>query len=175
LLSQSNWLSMWSQNLSMFKFFANKWYFNLLQNSFVSRYILVAGHAAIWLMDRYLLEQVGSAKHAVFGQSKTLSIGSHQWTNYSVATSAPTQVDVHFAARFYTWAIWNWARATAFPLAHQSSTLRNTLGHYVVFCKLSLWAGSLFWRSLNSGFIPDLIASMLYVILLGFGVSILFF
>ncbi len=47
LLSQSNWLIMWSQSLAVFKFLANKWYFNLLQNFFVSRYVLVAGHTAI--------------------------------------------------------------------------------------------------------------------------------
>jgi proton-translocating NADH-quinone oxidoreductase chain L len=175
LLSQSNWLIMWSQSLLVFKFLANKWYFNLLQNIFVSRYILVAGHTAIWLMDRYVLEQIGSAKHIMFGHSKTLAIGPHQRSNYVAVSNVSTQVDQHFAARFYTWTIWSWARATSFPLISSSSYWMNILHRYVVFWKLTLWTGSLFWRSLNSGFIPDLIASMLYVILLGFGVSILFF
>jgi hypothetical protein len=60
LLTQSNWMLMWSNSLSTFKFLASKWYFGLIQNMYVSRYILLAGYAAIWLMDRYLLEQLGS-------------------------------------------------------------------------------------------------------------------
>ena len=175
LLTQSNWLAMWSQSLSMFKFFANKWYFNMLQNFYVSRWVLVSGHTAIWLMDSYLLEQLGSAKHSFFSSEKTLSIGSHQWSNYLTQNSVPTKVNVHFAARFYTWAIWNWARANEFVLTNNSSYFSNLINRSVVFWKLSLWSGSLFWKSLNSGFIPDMIASMLYVVLLGFGISHIFF
>jgi hypothetical protein len=32
----------------------------MIQNMYVSRYVLLAGYAAIWLMDRYLLEQIGN-------------------------------------------------------------------------------------------------------------------
>jgi proton-translocating NADH-quinone oxidoreductase chain L len=175
LLSQSNWLIMWSQNLATFKFFANKWYFNLLQNFFVSRYILMAGYTAIWLMDRYLLEQVGSLKYSLFNRAQTLTVGSHQWSNYIISKGTPAPVDVHFAARFYTWAIWNWARAANVPLVSSTSRWVNAVNRSVVLWKLTLWSGSLFWRALNSGFIPDMISSMLYVILLGFGINLLFF
>lgn len=53
-------------------------------------------------MDRYLLEQVGSAKHSLFGKETTLSMCAHQFSNYLSQASMPTKVDVHFAARFYT-------------------------------------------------------------------------
>jgi len=174
LLSQSNWLAMWSQSLAAFRFLANKWYFNLLQNFFVSRYVLVAGHTAIWLMDRYLLEQLSGARYSWFKNSKTVIIGSHQWSNYTAISSVPTQVDVHFAARFYTWAIWSWARFAEMPLVASSSGLLNWFNRSAIIAKLYLWSGSLFWRYLNSGFIPDAIAAMLYLILLGFGVTVFF-
>ncbi len=61
-----------------------------------------------------------------------------------------------------------------FPLVASSSRWLNLLNRSVVFVKVSLLAGSLLWRYVNSGFIPDAIAAMLYLILLGFGVSILF-
>jgi NADH-ubiquinone oxidoreductase chain 5 len=171
LLSQSHWLIMWSQSLSVFKFLSNKWYFNLLQNFYASRYILLAGHAAIWLMDRYLLEQIGSVKYALFGQERTLTMNAHTWSNYNVQSMHSTQVNTQFLARFYTWTIWNWARANESILISELITLNNATNRNIIFWKLSLWSGSLFWRALNSGFIPDMLTSMLYVILLGFGIS----
>ena len=74
----------------------------MLQNMYVSRLVLLSGHTTIWLMDRYLLEQVGSAKHALFEKETTLAIGAHQFNNYLSQASVSTKVDVHFAARFYT-------------------------------------------------------------------------
>jgi hypothetical protein len=53
-------------------------------------------------MDRYLLEQVGGAKHTLFVKETTLVIGTHKFNNYLSLSSMPTKVDVHFAARFYT-------------------------------------------------------------------------
>lgn len=53
-------------------------------------------------MDRYLLEQIGGAKQVMFRQSQTLTIGPHHRSNYAVSQLAAAQVDVHFAARFYT-------------------------------------------------------------------------
>lgn len=53
-------------------------------------------------MDRYLLEQIGGAKPALIRQSQTLTIGSHQRSNYVLSQPVAAKVDVHFAARFYT-------------------------------------------------------------------------
>jgi hypothetical protein len=40
----------------------------------------------------------------------------------------------------------------------------------VTYWKVLLWTNNLFWRALNTGFIPNMISTMLYVILIGFGV-----
>jgi len=50
----------------------------MLQNMYVSRYVVLAGHTAIWLMDRYLLEQIGGVKLYFFSKETTLAIGPHQ-------------------------------------------------------------------------------------------------
>ncbi len=174
LLSQSNWLTMWSANLSMFKFLANKWYFNMLQNMYVSRYVLLAGYAAIWLMDRYLLEQIGSWKNTLFTQKQTVISGAYHQDNYLAQVRVPSLVNVHFAARFYTWTIWQWARGSEFNLTTSHSSLWDLLRSNLSYWKLALWTSNLFWRALNTGYIPNMIASMLYMILLGFGVLYIF-
>jgi NADH-ubiquinone oxidoreductase chain 5 len=174
LLSQSNWLSMWASNLNVFKFLANKWYFNMLQNMYVSRYVMLAGYAAIWLMDRYLLEQIGSWKHTLFMQKETMISGAYHRDNYLAQVSRPALVNVHFAARFYTWTIWQWARGSEFNLVTSNSTYWDLIRSKLTYWKLTLWSSNLFWRALNTGYIPNMIASMLYIILLGFGILYIF-
>jgi len=56
-------------------------------------------------MDRYMLEQVGGWKNAIFAKKETTSIGVHRTDTHISQVSVPNQVNVHFAARFYTWAI----------------------------------------------------------------------
>ena len=174
LLSQSNWLSMWASNLNVFKFLANKWYFNMLQNMYVSRYVMLAGYAAIWLMDRYLLEQIGSWKNTLFMQKETMISSAYHRDNYLAQVTRPALVNVHFAARFYTWIIWQWARGSEFNLVSSNSTYLNLIRSKLTYWKLTLWSSNLFWRALNTGYIPNMIASMLYIILLGFGVLYIF-
>jgi NADH-ubiquinone oxidoreductase chain 5 len=174
LLRKSNWLASWSSNLSTFKFLANKWYFNMIQNMYVSRFVVLAGYASIWLMDRYMLEQVGSWKDSIFNRKSTSHVGVHAADSYSSQIASPTLVDVHFAARFYTWAIWSWARASQYHLVNLVGT-GNSISDYLrsklVYWKVTLWTNSLFWRALNTGYIPNMISSMLYLILLGFGIT----
>lgn len=175
LLTQSNWLSMWSSNLAAFKFFASKWYFNMIQNMYVSRPVVLAGYAAIWLMDRYMLEQVGGWKNALFTAKSSIAIGSHNADNYVARNAAPNAVNVHFTARFYTWTIWSWVRALSlFNLTATHNNLVDYLRSKLVYWSISLWSSNLFWRALNTGYIPSMISTMLYVILLGFGVFFIF-
>jgi NADH-ubiquinone oxidoreductase chain 5 len=174
LLSQSNWLAMWASNLNMFKFLANKWYFNMLQNMYVSRYVMLAGYAAIWLMDRYLLEQIGSWKNTLFMQKETMISGAYHRDNYLAQVSRPSLVNVYFAARFYTWTIWQWVRGSEFNLVTSNSSYFDLIRSKLTYWKLTLWSSNLFWRALNTGYIPNMIASMLYIILLGFGVFYIF-
>lgn len=42
---------------SLFTFLSHKWYFNLVQNFFVCRFILQAGYDSFWIWDRWILEQ----------------------------------------------------------------------------------------------------------------------
>ena len=100
LLSQSNWLSMWASNLNVFKFLANKWYFNMLQNMYVSRYVMLAGYAAIWLMDRYLLEQIGSWKNTLFTQKETVISGAYHRDNYLAQVTGPRISKCSFCCSF---------------------------------------------------------------------------
>lgn len=173
LLSQSNWLSSWSSNLATFKFLANKWYFNMIQNMYVSRFVVLAGYASIWLMDRYMLEQIGGWKNAIFSKKSTSQIGVHSSDSYASQVLASNAVNVHFMARFYTWAIWSWARSNAYNsvnLLNTGNSIHDYLRSKLVYWKVTLWANSLFWRALNTGLIPNIISSMLYLILLGFGI-----
>jgi hypothetical protein len=165
---------MWASNLNMFKFLANKWYFNMLQNMYVSRYVMLAGYAAIWLMDRYLLEQIGSWKNTLFMQKETMISGAYHRDNYLAQVSRPSLVNVHFAARFYTWTIWQWVRGSEFNLVTSNSSYFDLIRSKLTYWKLTLWSSNLFWRALNTGYIPNMIASMLYIILLGFGVFYIF-
>jgi NADH:ubiquinone oxidoreductase subunit 5 (subunit L)/multisubunit Na+/H+ antiporter MnhA subunit len=43
-----------------FNFLSHKWYFNLLQNTFVSQKLLNAGYETFWIWDRWLLEQINA-------------------------------------------------------------------------------------------------------------------
>lgn len=174
LLQQSNWLLMWNSNLNTFKFLANKWYFNMLQNMYVSRFVMLAGYTTIWLMDRYLLEQVGSWKNALFASKQTVSNGAYHHDTYVAQINHPTLVNVHFAARFYTWSIWQWVRSTEFNLISTNTSVLDFLRNNLVYWKLALGTSNLFWRSLNMGYIPNMIASMIYIILLGFGILYIF-
>jgi NADH-ubiquinone oxidoreductase chain 5 len=170
LLTQSNWMLMWSNSLSTFKFLASKWYFGLIQNMYVSRYILLAGYAAIWLMDRYLLEQLGSWKQALFSQNGSLTLSAHHADNYLAQNTASNRVNAHFLARYYTWSIWHWVRGTTFNLTPSNSKVNDYLRSKISYWKALVWTNNLFWRALNTGFIPNMLSTMLYVILIGFGV-----
>ena len=146
----------------------------MIQNLTVSRFVVLAGYASIWLMDRYMLEQVGSWKDAIFNRKSTSRVGIHAADTYTSQVATPTLVDVHFAARFYTWAIWSWARASQFHLVNLVGTgnkVSDYLQSKLVYWKVTLWTNSLFWRALNTGYIPNMISSMLYLILLGFGIT----
>ena len=43
---------------NIFSFLSHKWYFNLLQNYFVSYAVLKLGYSSFWVWDRWILEQV---------------------------------------------------------------------------------------------------------------------
>lgn len=177
LLRKSNWLVSWSSNLATFRFLANKWYFNMIQNMYVSRFVVLAGYASIWLMDRYMLEQIGGWKNAIFTKKEAVAVGAHSGETRIAKVSNTNLVNVHFAARFYTWAIWTWMRSSQYhlmSLVSEGSALNNYLRGKATYWKVTLWTNSLFWRALNTGFIPYMISSMLYLILLGFGINYLF-
>lgn len=56
-----DFINLYAHNLSIysaFNFLSHKWYFNLLQNTFVSQKLLNAGYETFWIWDRWLLEQV---------------------------------------------------------------------------------------------------------------------
>jgi len=74
----------------------------MLQNMYASRFVLLAGYVSIWLMDRYLLEQVGGFKNVIFTKKEGVTISSLHHENYFGPLSTPAKVNVHFAARFYT-------------------------------------------------------------------------
>lgn len=44
--------------LKGFSFLSHKWYFNLLQNFFVSKVLLNSGYQSFWIWDRWILEQI---------------------------------------------------------------------------------------------------------------------
>ena len=173
LLYQSNWLTMWMTKLGVFKFLANKWYFNMLQNLTVSRYVLLSGYANIWLLDSYLLEQWGAWTPVAFLQKQTVTRGAYHHDNYVAQLRSSVPVNAHFAARFYTWSIWQWVRGSSLPLMPTPSTVMNFMRSQIVYTKLSIWSSNLVWRALNTGYIPNMLASMLYLILLGCGLMYL--
>ena len=56
-----DFIKVYSTNLaaySIFNFLSHKWYFNLIQNTYVSQKLLNAGYETFWIWDRWLLEQV---------------------------------------------------------------------------------------------------------------------
>ena len=48
--------SLWLYNI--FNFLSHKWYFNLIQNTYISSMLLIAGYESFWIWDRWLLEQI---------------------------------------------------------------------------------------------------------------------
>jgi hypothetical protein len=170
-LVRSNWLHAWMSKLAVFQFFSNKWYINMLHHLSVSRYVLLVGYTAIWLVDRYILEQLGVWKNAILVSKDTLAFDINTADVYHSQVSTTNISNVHFLARFYTWSIWHWVRTSSLhlvPLANEavSSSFRRQL----VYWKVTLWVNNLFWRALNTGYIPMMISTLVYLILLGFGI-----
>lgn len=53
-------------------------------------------------MDRYVLEQIGGWKNAIFSKKEATSIGVHRADSFVPQVTDSNLVNVHFVARFYT-------------------------------------------------------------------------